>query len=107
MVRVSKCQRLNTGYYFFIGLDLKPAHLLSLEDLQGSCLSEIKLSILFETDLSWQSHSISHAHAHSFSLSFFFFPLSLLPDRDVTVPAGSVWMVKRGGILSVRVNVEF
>lgn len=67
----------------------------------------MKFSVLFDTDLSWQStlsfflsFYLSLTHTHSFLLF-------LSPDRDVVVPLGIVWMVKRGGILSVHVNVEF
>lgn len=43
----------------------------SLENLQGSCLSEMKLSVLFDSDLSWQS-TLSHTLTLSFSLLLFY-----------------------------------
>lgn len=65
----------------------------------------MKFSVLFDTDLSWQL-TLSLPHAQSLSSHRSFLSLSFSLNRDVIVPFGSVWMVKRGGILSVHVNVE-
>lgn len=80
-------------YWLFTGWDLKPTHLPSLGDLQGSCLSKMKICILFDTDLSWQSAlSLTHLHSRFFSFPLFFsLSLSCLIEMPLCLSAVFKW----------------
>ena len=80
----SQSQQMSVGEYwplslYWIGFEARP--FAPPPGLRGTCLSEMRFSVLFDTDLSRQfalSHIQTHARSFSFSLPLFFFALSFL-----------------------------